>query len=93
MNDIFLSYDRNDRARAQKFATEFGAKAAASLDALSDGRFGRWFVNSIAIATIVTVSNVFFDSLVGYTLAKFRFRGRSVVFVTHPTDASTPICA
>ena len=48
---------------------------------LSDGRFGRWFVNSIAIATIVTVSNVFFDSLVGYTLAKFRFRGRYLVFL------------
>ena len=48
---------------------------------LSDGRLGRWFVNSIAIATIVTVSNVFFDSLVGYTLAKFRFRGRYLVFL------------
>jgi multiple sugar transport system permease protein len=48
---------------------------------LSDGRFFRWFVNSIAIATIVTLSNVFFDSLVGYTLAKFEFRGRYLVFV------------
>ncbi len=48
---------------------------------LSDGRFFRWFVNSIAIATIVTLSNVFFDSLVGYTLAKFEFRGRYIVFV------------
>jgi multiple sugar transport system permease protein len=48
---------------------------------LSDGRFGRWFVNSIAIATVVTLSNVFFDSLVGYTLAKFRFRGRYLVFL------------
>jgi multiple sugar transport system permease protein len=48
---------------------------------LSDGRFFRWFVNSIAIATVVTLSNVFFDSLVGYTLAKFRFRGRYLVFL------------
>ena len=48
---------------------------------LSDGRFFRWFVNSIAIATIVTLSNVFFDSLVGYTLAKFEFRGRYLVFI------------
>jgi multiple sugar transport system permease protein len=48
---------------------------------LSDGRFFRWFVNSIAIATVVTLSNVFFDSLVGYTLAKFEFRGRYLVFV------------
>jgi multiple sugar transport system permease protein len=48
---------------------------------LSDGRFLRWFANSFGIATVVTLSNVFFDSLVGYTLAKFQFRGRYLVFV------------
>ncbi|MGO4126656.1 carbohydrate ABC transporter permease [Inquilinus sp. YAF38] len=48
---------------------------------LGDGRFFRWFLNSLGIAVIVTLSNVFFDSLVGYTLAKFRFRGRYVVFI------------
>jgi multiple sugar transport system permease protein len=48
---------------------------------LKDGRFFRWFWNSLSIATIVTVSNVFFDSLVGYTLAKYRFRGRYLVFL------------
>jgi multiple sugar transport system permease protein len=48
---------------------------------LADGRFFRWFLNSLLIATIVTLSNVFFDSLVGYTLAKFRFRGRYLVFI------------
>jgi multiple sugar transport system permease protein len=48
---------------------------------LSDGRFMRWFANSLGIATAVTLSNVFFDSLIGYTLAKFQFRGRYLVFV------------
>lgn len=48
---------------------------------LSDGRFMDWFQNSLLIACIVTVSNLFFDSLVGYTLAKFRFRGRGIIFV------------
>jgi multiple sugar transport system permease protein len=48
---------------------------------LKDGRFLRWFANSLLIATIVTLSNVFFDSLVGYTLAKYRFRGRYIVFL------------
>ncbi len=59
--------------------------AAPTLDnyweILGDGRFVRWFVNSMVVAVIVTLSNVFFDSLVGYTLAKFRFRGRYVVFI------------
>jgi len=43
--------------------------------------FLRWFANSLLIGTVVTASVLFFDSLVGYTLAKFRFRGRYVVFV------------
>jgi len=48
---------------------------------MSDGRFLRWFLNSTFIAVVVTLSNVFFDSLVGYTLAKFRFRGRYFIFL------------
>jgi ABC-type glycerol-3-phosphate transport system permease component len=48
---------------------------------LEDGRFLRWFLNSLVIAVIVTLSSVLFDSLVGYTLCKFRFRGRYLVFV------------
>jgi multiple sugar transport system permease protein len=48
---------------------------------LEDGRFVRWFLNSLLIATLTTISNVFFDSLVGYTLCKFSFRGRYLVFI------------
>jgi len=43
--------------------------------------FPRWFGNSLLIATVTTASVLFFDSLVGYTLAKFRFRGRYLVFI------------
>lgn len=48
---------------------------------LADGRFLRWFTNSMIVAVVVTASNVFFDSLVGYTLAKFQFRGRYFIFL------------
>jgi multiple sugar transport system permease protein len=48
---------------------------------LADGRFLRWFFNSTLIAVLVTISNCFFDSLVGYTLAKFQFRGRYFIFL------------
>ncbi|WP_180901433.1 carbohydrate ABC transporter permease [Martelella soudanensis] len=51
------------------------------IEVLTSSGFARWFVNSLLIATIVTCSNVFFDSLVGYTLAKFRFRGRRFIFL------------
>lgn len=59
--------------------------AAPTLDnyikVMSDGRFLRWFLNSTFIAVSVTLSNVFFDSLVGFTLAKYRFRGRYFIFL------------
>ena len=48
---------------------------------LEDGRFYGWFANSIVIATITTISNLLFDSLVGYTLCKFRFPGRYIIFI------------
>ena len=51
------------------------------VDILSHSPFERWFAVSFAVATISTLSVLFFDSLIGYTLAKFRFRGRAVVFV------------
>ena len=43
--------------------------------------FPRWFLNSLVVACATTVSVLFFDSLAGYTLAKFTFRGRRLVFV------------
>jgi multiple sugar transport system permease protein len=43
--------------------------------------FPRWFVSSLLTSIATTISVLFFDSLVGYTLAKFRFRGRPLVFV------------
>ena len=43
--------------------------------------FPRWLLNSFAIATVTTVSVLFFDSLTGYALAKFKFRGRRLVFL------------
>ena len=48
---------------------------------LEDGRFYNWLINSLIIALITTISNVLFDSLVGYTLCKYRFPGRMIVFI------------
>ena len=46
-----------------------------------ESRFVRWFFNSFAIASISTVSVLFFDSLAGYVLCKYKFKARQVVFV------------
>lgn len=48
---------------------------------LEDGRFFTWFGNSAIVAICTTVSSVIFDSLVGYTLCKFEFKGKTFVFI------------
>ncbi|MER5490994.1 carbohydrate ABC transporter permease [Streptomyces sp. LE64] len=40
----------------------------------------RYFLNSVIVATLVTVSNLVFCSMLGYALAKLRFAGRNKVF-------------
>ena len=47
----------------------------------TESQFSRWMLNSLWVATFSTASVVFFDSLVGYTLAKFTFRGQTIVFI------------
>ncbi|MFB9277391.1 carbohydrate ABC transporter permease [Cohnella cellulosilytica] len=48
---------------------------------LGEVPFFRWFVNSLSTSAIVTVTAMFTSALAGYIFAKFRFRGKRVLFV------------
>ena len=48
---------------------------------LRETSYVRWFGNSLLVAGITTASVAFFDSLAGYTLAKFRFPGATIIFI------------
>jgi len=50
-------------------------------EVLEQTSYTRWFLNSLIVATITTASVAFFDSLAGYTLAKFRFPGSFLIFI------------
>lgn len=39
-----------------------------------------WLVNSLIVAGCVTISNVFFATLAGYSFAKMNFRGKNILF-------------
>ena len=43
--------------------------------------FPQYFINSVIVATVVVGSNLLFCSMIGYALAKLRFRGKSAVFL------------
>lgn len=59
----------------------FGAKLAANWAHLNEKiNTGRVLFNSLLIAGVYTALTLFLDSLSGYALAKFRFRGRGAMF-------------
>ncbi|MCA9889466.1 MAG: carbohydrate ABC transporter permease, partial [Anaerolineae bacterium] len=41
----------------------------------------RWYLNSIVVAVMTTVSVAFFDSLAGYVFAKYEFPGKRIIFI------------
>jgi len=43
--------------------------------------FGRYFLNSFVIAVGITLGNLLLASLAGYSLAKFRYFGRGILFI------------
>ena len=42
---------------------------------------GTYFMNSLIVATVVTVGNVIFCAMLGYALAKLEFRGKRLLFL------------
>ncbi|GMA33362.1 carbohydrate ABC transporter permease [Litorihabitans aurantiacus] len=63
----------------------------ASYDSLlSTQPFWNWFAMSVGTATLATVVSVFVCALAGYGFAKFRFRGRQVLFTVMFSSLSIP---
>ncbi|MCH8621452.1 carbohydrate ABC transporter permease [Undibacterium sp. TS12] len=54
----------------------------AAYETILQGPFYQWLWNSLLVATVVTLLNVLFNTMAGYALARFRFRGRGLVFQT-----------
>ena len=53
--------------------------------------FSRFFLNSAAIAVVAMLLSVSLNLLAGYVLAKYRFRGRQVVFVLILSTLMIPV--
>ncbi|MCR5088881.1 MAG: carbohydrate ABC transporter permease [Oscillospiraceae bacterium] len=46
-----------------------------------EGIYIRWYLNSVVILLLQVLSGLFLSSMVGYGLAKYRFKGRNLLFV------------
>ncbi|MFG1817289.1 carbohydrate ABC transporter permease [Kribbella sp. NPDC049174] len=51
------------------------------VDLFNKESFPRYFLNSTVVALAVTAGNLAFCSMIGYALAKLRFKGRNALFV------------
>ena len=53
--------------------------------------FAKALINSAIVASVVTVSVVFFSALAGFAFAKLRFRGRNLLFVVVIATLIVPV--
>jgi multiple sugar transport system permease protein len=49
-------------------------------EAWSSNSFGRYFLNSVIVATLSTVGSVALSAMLGFTFARFQFPGRRLLF-------------
>ncbi|GKU83586.1 hypothetical protein NCCP28_29820 [Niallia sp. NCCP-28] len=45
-----------------------------------DSQFPKWISNSLIVAFLTTIFNIFFNTMAGYALARIDFKGRKVLF-------------
>jgi multiple sugar transport system permease protein len=50
----------------------------------------RWYLNSLVVAIMSTVSVAFFDTLAGYVFAKFTFPGKQIIFILFLSSLMVP---
>ena len=57
---------------------------------LTETELPRWYFNSFIVAVMSTVSVAFFDSLAGFTFAKYQFPGKRIVFLAFLSSLMVP---
>jgi len=60
---------------------------------LEEHPFFRWTLNSLVVASAVTIIKVIFDSMAGYAFAKMSFPGRDVLFLVVLMTLMVPFAA
>jgi multiple sugar transport system permease protein len=56
-------------------------KWANYTQAMQAAAFGRYFINTVIYAVVVTASNLLLCSMAAYAFARLRFRGRNLLFI------------
>ncbi|MCI0713133.1 MAG: carbohydrate ABC transporter permease [Chloroflexi bacterium] len=57
---------------------------------MTETELPRWYLNSIIVAVMSTVSVAFFDTLAGYVFAKYQFPGKKIIFIMFLSSLMVP---
>ncbi len=49
--------------------------------ALTRNPFGHWYINTTIVTVLSVVSTLFFSAMAAYSLSKFRYKGRGILFL------------
>jgi multiple sugar transport system permease protein len=80
---VVVAASKTPRELFTTFSFAPGSGLLDNLDNLSthgDGQFWRWVLNSLLYAGVGGIVSTVVSAMAGYALAKFRFRGREVLF-------------
>lgn len=59
-------------------------------EVINDTALPRWYINSLVVAVLSTISVAFFDSLAGFVFAKYQFPGKKVIFLLFLSSLMIP---
>lgn len=63
----------------------------AYVELITEKPFLRWYWNSVLMTTVHTLATLFICAMSGYALAKFKFRGSKVIFLTILASTMIPL--
>jgi alpha-1,4-digalacturonate transport system permease protein len=61
------------------------------IEAFKKGNFGIYFYNSTFVAIIATIITVFINTMAGYALAKFKFKGSNILLILFISTLMIPL--
>lgn len=90
---FITSLKTNGEYYASRFALPAVPQFANYAKAWNDAGLGRMILNSLSVAAIATIANVFFAAMAAYALSRFKFKGRELIFLLISAGIMVPLNA
>ena len=85
------------KTNAEYFANPFSFPAVPQFqnfaNAFSQANLGQLIYNSVFIAVIATLANVFVAAMISYCISRYRFKGREIIFTFFSVGIMVPLNA